>query len=91
MTEPTVDAGTRGAILEALVAKTKAKETPKKSAGVSGTEFDESTPFSTLLEESIKKRTEIDEEDVKADDEVRDRVIRESKVDMIDGLMKRLL
>jgi len=91
MTEPTVDAGTRGAILEALAAKAKAKEAPKKSVGVSNTEFDESTPFSTLLEESIKKRSEAVNEDAIANDEARNRVIKESKVDMIDGLMKRLL
>lgn len=89
MTEPTVDAGTRGAILEALASKAKAKEAPKKVS--SSDEVDETTPFSELLERSLAKRNEVNEEDVKASDDIRQKAINESKVDMVGDIMKRLL
>lgn len=91
MSEPTVDSGTRMAVLEALAAKQAPKEKGKISAGCASTEFDETTSFETLLEASLSKRDEVSEEDEKEKDEVRKRAINESQVDMIGDIMKRML
>lgn len=88
--EPTVDDSTRGAILEALVMRTQKNEAPKKGFD-SSKEVDEKTTFSELLERSLEKREEIDEEQAVESDEIRQRAIKESKVDMIGDIMKRLL
>jgi len=89
MTEPTMDNDTRGAVLEALVSKAKAKEAPKQVSN-SG-EVDEKTTFTELLERSLAKRGEVNEEEVKAADDVRTRAINESQVEIVGDIMKRLL
>ena len=89
--EPTVDSHTRGAILEALAARQAAKEEPKKSPGASTAEFDESTSFGTLLEQSMLNRVSAVEEDMTANDDMRTKAINESQVDLVGDIMKRLL
>ena len=92
MSEPTVDAGTRGAILEALAAKAAAKSAKvEKKAIDPNAEVDETTSFEELLERSLDKRDEVNEEEAKAADDIRDRVINESQIDLVGDLMKRLL
>ena len=91
MSEPTVDAGTRGAILEALAAKSKskAKEAPKQVSNLD--EVDEKTTFNELLERSLAKRDEVNEDEAKAADDLRKRAINESQVGMVGDIMKRML
>jgi hypothetical protein len=88
MSEPTADDLTRQAVLGALVESAKKKEEPKKSSGVS---FDEKTSFGSLLEESLNRRVELAEKDLVSNDEDRKKAIKESNVDMVGDLMKRLL
>ena len=89
MSEPIADDGTRAAVLEALTAKAKAKEAPRTA--VKTGEVDEQTPFSELLERSLEKRCEVNEDEVKASDEQRRQAISESQVDLVGDIMKRLL
>ena len=89
--EETVDDGTRRAVLEALVAKQKQKEVTAIPSSTSLDEIDETTSFEVLLEKSLENRGTINEDEIKAQDDVRDRAIKESSVDMVDDIMKRLL
>jgi len=87
MPEPTADDLTRSAVLGALAEKAKQDAAPKSS---SLDEVNEKTPFSELLEKSLAKRAELSEETTQADDDARKKAIKESKVDMIGDIMKRL-
>ena len=89
--EPTVDSDARRAVLETLSARKGDAKTEKKSASVTSSEFDETTPFETLLEASLDRRDEASEDEEKEKDEVRNRAINESQIDMIDDMMKRML
>lgn len=88
MSEPVVDNNTRGAILEALAARSKTKEAPAKTS--SSGDVDEKTSFGELLERSLEKRAEMKEDNTVSDEE-RKKVISESQVDIVGDIMKRLL
>jgi len=81
----------RAAIFEKLagkklgVDKLKAEPVKESSEDMSG------LPFGELLERTIKMRSEVEKVDVSADDEIREAIIEKSKVDMVDGLMRRFM
>ena len=78
----------RNAILEKVAESKKAGSAKPPLAGSDQPEDDATIPFGVLLERTIKLRSEIDTNDHKAEDDIRESVIEKSKVDMIDSLMK---
>ena len=82
MSEETLSNEDRLAIFSKLAEHTQQSAPPPASVSITE-DIDEHTSFDKLLEMSLAKRDKIDESDNVAKDEVRDKIIQVSRLDLI--------
>jgi len=87
-TDNELNSAERAAILE-KVAKSIPKAPAQPPSVGSDTSEDLSTvPFGVLLERTAKIRSELDSNDYEAEDKIREKVIEQSKMNLVEDIMK---
>ena len=84
--EERIDDATRNAILQEVLNKSKPKQEDVHAASSASSKVTELTSFGDLLEQSVNKRLDMDKEDNKESDTIREKVIKNSRIDLIGQL-----
>jgi len=84
--EDRIDDATRNAILQEVLIKSKPKQENVHAASSAFSKVTEQTSFGDLLEQSVNKRLEMDKESNKESDTIREKVIKNSRIDLIGQL-----